>query len=91
MYNVSITTIGGIDLYTVESEDIDVIVASLDQAVLDLNIERDVSIKNAFDDLFENYLIQKSFMENAKLAGVFMTGGVTLDGRYLEMTFKIKE
>lgn len=86
MYIVKFITIGGKELYRTESDDLDIIIDNLNQAVIDLNIDRHTSIKESFDELNEKYLTQPVFLQNAKCGGIHMAGG-TIDGKYIEMNY----
>lgn len=88
MYVVKFVTIGGVELYKTESDDLDVIIENLNDAMIRLNIVRHTSIKDTFDDLNENFLTQEVFLENAKLNGIHMAGG-TIDGNYIELNYLI--
>ena len=88
MYVVKFVTIGGVELYKTESDDLDVIIENLNDAMIRLNIVRHTPIKDAFDNLNENFLTQEVFLENAKLNGINMAGG-TIDGKYIELNYLI--
>lgn len=88
MYVVKFVTIGGVELYKTESDDIDVIIENLNDAMIRLNIVRHTPIKDAFDDLNDYYLTQKVFLENAKSNGIHMAGG-TIDCKYIELNYLI--
>lgn len=88
MIIVRFVTIGGKELYKTESDDIDVIINNLNQAMVDLNIIRHVSIEDSFDELDKHYLNQETFMSNAKQYGIYMTGG-TIDDKHIQMIYQI--
>lgn len=88
MYIVKFVTIGGKELYKTESDNIDVIVDNLNQAMIDLNIIRHVSIEDSFDELDKHYLNREIFMSNAKQYGIYMTDG-TIDDKHIQMIYQI--
>lgn len=88
MILVRFVTIGGVELYKTESDDLDVIIENLNDAMIRLNIVRHTPIKDTFDDLNENFLTQEVFLENAKLNGIHMAGG-TIDNQHIELIYRI--
>lgn len=88
MIIVRFVTIGGKELYKTESDDIQIIIDNLNQAMIDLNIVRHTTIKESFDELNNDYLTQESFMSNVKEHGVYMAGG-TIDDKHIELIYQI--
>lgn len=88
MYKVRIMTIGGKELYSVESNDMDFIINNLNIASVNLNIKHEKPLIEVFKNLNDSFLTQESFNHHARLDGVYMAGG-TIDNQYVELIYQI--